>query len=317
MTSPSVLEELAALPGRFPRALLLTAGSERRLDEQARQLAARLLCPGEDPRAACESCRRTAAGLHPDLFVVEPEGVQIRLERVRDALAFAAGRPYEAGRRVAIVARADLLGDEGGNALLKSLEEPGRFLHWILTTTRPEILLPTIRSRCAAVALAPVPRAQREQAWRERGFSDAEAADLARTAAEPDDAGQVRLETYRRTRDRIAEALVEGIARGSLASLLLLAEEVARGEDREPSRIAAELLADAALGPDAPPAARRHAAVAGALHELAGAVPGEALRRAVLKATDAPPDTRRGNRRLHWEALLIELWEAATNASAS
>ena len=74
--------------------------------------------------------------------------------------------------------RAELLGLEAGNALLKALEEPGRHLHWILTTTRPEALLPTILSRCA---MAPIPspsRGQRRAVWRERGFSAEEAEDL-------------------------------------------------------------------------------------------------------------------------------------------
>jgi DNA polymerase-3 subunit delta' len=309
VTDASVLEDLAARPGRFPGALLLTCDSEERVLAEARRLAARLLCPGGDPEAACDSCRRTMSGLHPDLFVVEPEGVQIRVDRVRDALAFGAGRPYEGDRRVAIVARADLLGEEAGNALLKSLEEPGGHLHWILTTTRPELLLPTIRSRCAAAALAPLSRAQREAAWREKGFSTEDAADLARSARTgPDPVSD--LETYREARHRISEALREGLSRRNLAALLLLAEEVGHPEQRGLSLLAAELLADAALGPDAPPGALRHPSIAGVLREVAAAVPPEALRRAVVRAIDAPPDSRRGNRRLHWESLLIELYES-------
>jgi DNA polymerase-3 subunit delta' len=309
-----VLEELAAGRARFPGSLLLTGDSDERVESEAKRLAARLLCPGGDPEDACSACRRVLSGIHPDLLVVEPEGVQIRVERIREALAFGAGRPYEAPRRVAIVSRADLLGDEGANALLKSLEEPGRDLHWILTTTRPELLLPTIRSRCAAVALAPRTRGDREKEWRERGFSAADAADLARAAAGPDEAPQERLEEYRGRRAAVAEALAHGLARRSLPALLMLAEDLARGEDRELATIAAEMLADAAIGLDAPPVALRHAPAASAMREIAAAVPAEALRRAVLKAVDAPPDTRRGNLRMHWEALLLEMWEAGGKA---
>src|SRR5262249_3830352 len=203
----------------------------------------------------------------------------------------------------------DLLGDEGANALLKSLEEPGRDLHWILTTTRPELLLPTIRSRCATASLAPISHGQRQRAWRERGFSEADAADLARSGASDETAGE-RLESYRETRDRIAEALASGLARSSIAPLLLLAENLAKGDDRQPAGVAAELLADAALGPEAPPAAPRHPAAAARGRALSAALPSDVLRRAVLEAVDAPPDNRRGNLRFHWEALLIEMWEA-------
>src|SRR5262249_36158966 len=118
------LARLAAAPARFPGALLLTGVSDEALERESRRLAARLLCAGDDPGLECGACRRVASGLHPDFFPVEPEGVQIRVDRVREALVFAAGRPYEAPRRVIRIARAELLGLEAAHALLKSLEAP-------------------------------------------------------------------------------------------------------------------------------------------------------------------------------------------------
>ena len=132
IATEEVLERLAGSPEQFPGALLLSGHSEAELERESRRLAARLLCPGDDPDATCGSCRRVDAGLHPDFLSVEPEGVQIRVDRVREALAFSAGRPYESARRVARILRADLLGIEAENALLKSLEEPGERFRWIL-----------------------------------------------------------------------------------------------------------------------------------------------------------------------------------------
>ena len=87
---------LANEPERFPGALLLTGSSEVALERESRLLAARAGCAlATIPDARCGSCRRVASGLHPDFFSVEPEGVQIRVDRVREALAFAVGRPYE------------------------------------------------------------------------------------------------------------------------------------------------------------------------------------------------------------------------------
>ncbi len=74
----------------------------------------------------------------------------------------------------------------------------------------------------------------------------------------------------------------------------------------------AELLADAAASGSVSADLLRHRAVAGALAKLARAVPRSALERAALKAADAPPDSRRGNRRLHFESLLLELFLART-----
>jgi hypothetical protein len=306
MTVPAALERLTQAPQRFPGALLLSGPSQGALDAAARRLAAGLLCPGGDPDRRCDSCRRVFAGLHPDLFRAEPEGVQIRVDRIREALAFGAGRPYESARRVILVPRADMLGLEAANALLKSLEEPGAHLHWILTTTRPEALLATIRSRCAAAALARPSTADRAALWRERGFSAEEATDLAQLAtgqdeAAPDPAALSAL------RLKIGAALEAGLVEASLPALLLLAE-VASGREDAAARILTGLLADAALVSRGAGDFVRHRALSAKLSRIARRVDGEALRRAALRAAEPPPDSRRGNRRLHFEALLIELF---------
>jgi DNA polymerase-3 subunit delta' len=300
----SRLDPARGLPG----ALLLTGPSESALAEEAGAIAAALLCPGDDPDRSCAACRRTAAGIHPDLFVIAPEGVQIRVDRVREALAFAAGRPYEAPRRVAIVSRAEQLGAEAGNALLKSLEEPGARMQWVLTTTRPESLLPTIRSRCTVARVAPPTEAERVARWRARGFADTDAPDLLLLERERGHAAPEDLETFRQWRTAILESLEAGLRGGKIAALVFLAEALSRAEPGQAHRLA-ELLADAALigvegGVDPP----RHRSVAGSLQRLARLAPRAALERAALRAADAPPDSRRGNRRLHFESVLLELF---------
>ncbi len=312
VATEELLERLAASPDRFPGALLLSGPSEARLERESRRLAARLLCPGDDPDASCSSCRRVAAGIHPDFLSVEPEGVQIRVDRVREALAFSAGKPYESARRVARVVRADLLGIEAENALLKSLEEPGERFRWILTTARPESLLATIRSRTTPVTLPSPGLEERQRAWRERGFSGDDARDLVLFAAEDEPDPAARLEEGRQLRQMIVTALEEGLGAGGVAPLVLCAEAVA-ASDRGLARILAEVLADAALSTASPPAeALRHYAVAGRLSALARRVPPGALREAALLAADPPADNRKGNRRMHFERVLLGLSEAAS-----
>ncbi|HSS45742.1 MAG TPA: hypothetical protein VLO07_10405 [Thermoanaerobaculia bacterium] len=311
MNVPAALERLAARPERFPDAVLLWGPSQVRLESEAGRLAAILLCPGDDPDRRCASCRRVAAGLHPDLSRVEPEGVQIRVDRVREALAFGAGRPYESARRVAIVTRAEMLGPEAANALLKSLEEPGSHFRWILATRRPEALLSTVRSRCVAVAVAAASLAEREDTWRSRGFSEEDAQDLAVLDPESPEEVGAHLEQYRKSRADILVALDAGLSRGQLPALLLLAESLARQDERL-SRLLAELLADATMVTSISADLLRHRAVAGPIRDLARHRPPEALRRAALAAADVPPDSRRGNKRLHFETLLIQLYLAGT-----
>jgi DNA polymerase-3 subunit delta' len=308
---PPLLERLADRPDQFPGALLLHATSERPLEERSLSLGAFLLCPGDDPELRCQSCRRARESFHPDLLTVEPEGVQIRVDRVREAIAFGMGKPYESARRVVRISRAELLGVEAANALLKSLEEPGSRLHWILTTTRPEALLSTIRSRCLALRIAAPTTRDRAREWREAGFSDADAADLAIFALETEDARSDRLEQARRFRSDAVDALRAGIVEGKLAALVLLAERLGRAETDE-LRVFGELLADSALVAAGVSAELvRHRAVVGPLSEIGRSVGASALQKAALAAADSPPDTRRGNRRLHFEKLLLELAVAA------
>lgn len=313
MTAPPALSLAVRLAkGRsLPGALLLTGPAQAVLAREALALAASLLCPGDDPERRCDACRRAAAGLHPDLLVVAPEGVQIRVDRVREAIAFAAGRPYESARRVAIVSRAEQLGAEAGNALLKSLEEPGSRFHWILTTTRPESLLPTIRSRCAVARAAPPSAAERLAAWRNRGFSEEDAPDLRLLEARLEDASPEDLVKFRQERGVLLEALESGLAGGNLPALILLAETLGRAEAAE-AHLLAEVLADAAASGCVSADLLRHRAAAGTLQKIARAAPRAALESAALRAADAPPDSRRGNRRLHFESLLLDLYLSRT-----
>jgi DNA polymerase III delta prime subunit len=248
------------------------------------------------------------AGLHPDFLRVDPEGVQIRIDRIREALLFGAGRPYEAARRVAVVSRAEMLGVEAGNALLKSLEEPGRFFRWILTTARPEALLPTILSRCVVLPVAPASRARLRTEWRERGFSAEDAEDLSLLRPAVEDAADA-LAVYREARSEAVAALEAGLLRRDLAALILLADRTARAEPAE-GRLLAELLADAAVSACATAEALRHRAVAGTTRELGRRLPPEVLREAAVRAADAPADVRRGNRRMHFERVLLDLYLA-------
>jgi DNA polymerase-3 subunit delta' len=319
----TVLARLAEDPGRIPGALLLTGASEARLEAESRALAARLLCPGKDAGGTCGSCRRVNEGIHPDLLTIEPEGSgnvrQVRVDRVREAIAFGAGRPYESARRVARILRADLLGVESANALLKSLEEPGTRFRWILTATRPETLLPTIRSRATVAVLPSESRTDREKTWLDKGFSEDEARDLILFLPEdvppgPDTDPSERLAEARALRQSFVAALEEGLSGGRASALVLLAEATASLEPSD-ARLLSEILADAALGADGVDAGSiRHRPVAGKLAELARRAGPAAFREAAMAAADPPPDVRRGNRRMHYEKVLLGLWAATSRA---
>src|SRR5438309_518188 len=126
-----------------------TGGAGKR--SVARAVAAELLTAGSpDPEGAR---LRALSGSHPDLTWVVPSGAhEILVSDIDQPVVAAASRtPFEGTRRVFVIERVDELGDEAANRMLKTLEEPARFVHLILLTDRLSDLLPTISSRCQLV----------------------------------------------------------------------------------------------------------------------------------------------------------------------
>jgi DNA polymerase-3 subunit delta' len=108
-----------------------------------------------------------AAGGHADLLTVErgldPRRRRLRSEIVvddaREIAAFLRLTPAEGGWRVVVVDSADEMNRNAANALLKILEEPPRRALLLLLAHSPGRLLPTIRSRCRRLPVAPLPAA--------------------------------------------------------------------------------------------------------------------------------------------------------------
>ena len=102
-----------------------------------------------DACGKCGACQRIARGVHVDVIIIEPgETGSIKVDAVRTAVNEAAFRPFEGRRRVVIIDDADRLVPEAQNALLKTLEEPPAASVFLLVTSRPHLLLATVRSRC-------------------------------------------------------------------------------------------------------------------------------------------------------------------------
>jgi DNA polymerase-3 subunit delta' len=126
---------------------------------------------------ACGACRRIARGIHADVLLVEPaETGSIGVDQVREAIDRAAYRPFEGRKRVVIVDEADALLPPAQNALLKTLEEPPAASVFVLVTARPDLLLPTVRSRCQQLRFGPLAPAEvADVLRREHGMPSEEA----------------------------------------------------------------------------------------------------------------------------------------------
>jgi DNA polymerase-3 subunit delta' len=128
----------------------------------------------------CPSCLAVDSGSHPDLQIVRPDGVQIKIGQIRelqDAIAF---KPLIGSRKWFVIDEADAMNAEAANCFLKTLEEPPDHSVLILVSGRPRALLPTILSRCQSVRFSPPPL-QTLSHWlqKERGVRPEEARLLA------------------------------------------------------------------------------------------------------------------------------------------
>src|SRR5580765_8297684 len=149
----------------MPPAVLMAgpAGVCKRLTAIAIAQAANCLQPRSsseferDACGECASCRRIARGVPPDVIVVEPgETGAIKIEQLRDVIDRAQYRPFEGRRRVVIINEADAAGADAQSALLKTLEEPPSASLFILISSIPDALLPTVLSRCPRLRFGPL-----------------------------------------------------------------------------------------------------------------------------------------------------------------
>jgi len=185
----------------------------------AREFAAALLGGDE----------RVLRGSHPDLYLVEPLGDQIRIDEIRALRRDLHMRPFEADRRVYVLLGADTLNDEAADALLKDLEEPPSYAVIVLVADDLGPIAETIRSRCQLVPFRRLSeRAVREElARRAPGLGEEEATALARVAA-----GRL---------DRV-ERLLDAEAAKRRDALIGVARAVYREEAFEPAEAAGTLL---------------------------------------------------------------------------
>jgi len=121
---------------------------------------------------------------HPDFLQVEPtylyqgkrfteaqaqaEGLKrkaqplIRVEQIREITAFLSRPPLEASRAVVIIQAAHTMAEAAANALLKTLEEPGRATIILIAPTS-DSLLPTLVSRCQRIPFSRLAEAELKQ----------------------------------------------------------------------------------------------------------------------------------------------------------
>lgn len=129
----------------------------------------------------CPSCLKTEKRSHPDIFFIDPEGEgeQITVASIRELEEALRYKPFEGKYKAAVVDQADRMNAAAANAFLDTLESPPSQSILILVSARPDMLLPTIRSRCQRINFNPLPLHVMSALVRERSHNiSRERADL-------------------------------------------------------------------------------------------------------------------------------------------
>lgn len=240
---------------RVPNSLMFAGDEGVGKRQFALELAKALICTDPTDGEACEVCppcrraeiftfpksddkdahKRVIWSDHPDVGTIIPYNRNILVDAIRHIESEANFQPYEAQSRFFIIDDADKMNDSASNALLKTLEEPPASSHIFLITSRPDSMLPTIRSRCQTLRFAPVSTDEIERyLMEERAFTHDEARLPARLSrGSIGRAVTIDVKKFRTRRDRMLSIVQNVIDTGDVAALLRTSEELNDAKNKD------------------------------------------------------------------------------------
>ena len=240
---------------RVPNALLFAGADSVGKRQFALELAKAFVCLNPKNSEACDGCsncrrainytypkaddrdafKRVIFSGHSDIGLVIPYNKNILVDAIRELETEANFRPYEASARFFIIDDADKMNDAASNALLKTLEEPPAASHIFLISSRPDALLPTIRSRCQMLRFAPIDAREIENHLSKfKGFSTDDAALLSKLAGgRLGHALKTDVEKFKAKRETMVKVLASILTKENRAELLRIGEEMNDAKNKD------------------------------------------------------------------------------------
>ncbi len=105
------------------------------------------------PCGRCRNCQMVAGGVHPDVMVVERGRKTIKIDDVKEVQEFLSRKSFQAEKKIVIIDNAHMLTPAASNSFLKTMEEPPAGSIIMLISSRPDLIIPTILSRCRKIYL--------------------------------------------------------------------------------------------------------------------------------------------------------------------
>ena len=173
----------AAKEGKLSHAYIINGAKGSGKKTLAAYIAAALLCDNSNaaPCGTCPACIKAATHNHPDIIWSTHEKEKLlSVNEVRDQIIYDIDiAPYYGPYKIYIIQDAQLLNENGQNALLKTIEEPPEYALIFLLTDNADGLLETIRSRCVRLDMEKLPKDVLIKELIKMGANEAKAKDTA------------------------------------------------------------------------------------------------------------------------------------------
>jgi DNA polymerase-3 subunit delta' len=183
------------------------------------------LLDGYKPCETCANCRRINSGNHPDVHLVEPDGLSIKKQQIQNLQEEFAKKGLESSKKVYLILSADKMSTGAFNSLLKFLEEPNPGTTAFLITEQPQKILPTILSRCQILAFLPLSPQVMVKQLIENSVPVHKAPMLAQLTNSLQEALDLNDDDWFAQAQKIVVKLYEVLKKGSLEAMVMLQGE--------------------------------------------------------------------------------------------
>jgi len=138
---------------QLSHAYLFAGGSQLGKKTFAKEFVKYINCSGDKkPCQKCVNCQMIEKGSFPDFMSVKAEDDgEVKISKIREVQNFLSYKSYYGSFKTVIIDNAENMNNEAQSCFLKTLEEPKGSTILFLISSKPDMLLPTISSRCQTV----------------------------------------------------------------------------------------------------------------------------------------------------------------------